>query len=102
MAPTTYMIWCALPGSASTNRGARYLSQFTRTWAYLSIPNRIGATVNPTRSRVNACHAGSCSSVRLTAELRAAVIVAMSPPLKVGFPDHREGNLLCQDSSALE
>ncbi len=59
-APTMYMASWALPGMMSLNSGARYLGQsLIMTSANLSRPNRIGATVNATRSSMNACAAGS-------------------------------------------
>src|SRR2546428_11338686 len=56
--PTAYIAWGAVPGTILSIQGARYLSQFTSTWANLSNPNRMGAAVNPNRSNQNAWQAG--------------------------------------------
>src|SRR5215207_10328983 len=58
--PTMCMASAALPGMMSLNAGARYRVQSSvRTPANLSMPNRIGATVNAIRSSMNACATGS-------------------------------------------
>src|SRR5438477_1917641 len=76
MAPTAYMAWCAVHGRWSTMRGARYVSQLTRTWANLSAPNRIGATVKPMRRSQNAWNAGLSQRGRATsADAISAVVV---------------------------
>src|SRR3954463_11865907 len=54
------MASAAVPGMMSLNSVARYLVQsLVRTFANLSMPNRIGAAVNAIRSNMNACAAGS-------------------------------------------
>src|SRR3954471_14307925 len=58
--PTMCMPAAALPGSRLLNSDERYLVQsFVRTFANLSRPKRIGATVNAIRSIRNACATGS-------------------------------------------
>src|SRR5438270_12235661 len=59
--PTTYMVCVALSGLTSRIQGARYFSQFTSTFANLSAPNRIGATVKPILSSQKAWYAGSAA-----------------------------------------
>src|SRR3954453_436522 len=58
--PTMCMPAAALPGSRLLNSDERYFVQSSvRTFANLSRPNRIGATVNAIRSIRNACATGS-------------------------------------------
>src|SRR4051794_21807795 len=64
MTPTAYIASCAVQGSRSTMRGARYWSQLTNTWANLSAPNTTGATVNPMRSSQKDWNTGLCQSAR--------------------------------------
>src|SRR4051794_36599077 len=58
--PTMCMPAAALPGSRLLNSDERYFVQSSvRTFANLSRPNRIGATVKAIRSMRNACATGS-------------------------------------------
>src|SRR3954468_14958545 len=58
--PTMCMPAAALPGSRLLNSDERYFVQSSvRTFANLSRPKRIGATVNAIRSMRNACATGS-------------------------------------------
>ena len=47
--PTISIAWWASPGVRSLNWPARYFGQSVITFANLSRPNRIGATVNAAR-----------------------------------------------------
>src|SRR3954447_17928057 len=79
--PTMCMAVAASPGMMSLNAGARYRVQSSvSTFANLSRPNRIGATVNAIRSSRVACATGSLrSAVEAGTEVgrRAAVALVM-------------------------
>src|SRR3954453_2192746 len=80
------MASAAVPGMMSLNSVARYLVQsFVRTFANLSIPNRIGAAVNAIRSSMNACAAGSrrsTSGLGIGMGLKTAGSVLIGSPSK--------------------
>ena len=61
--PTAYIACWAVPGTIRSIHGARYCGQSVRTFANLSSPKTIGATVKTVRSSRNAWSAGSADVI---------------------------------------
>src|SRR5947209_14400317 len=92
--PTTYIVCVALSGLTSRIQGARYFSQFTSTFANLSAPNRIGATVKPILSSQKAWYAGSAASRLLTGVAGSACVGAGDVTLVTDIgPSYLRGRL---------